>query len=147
VHGISRTILRALRITNAVDYPPHVIVAVAENFTPKHVLAHLANRQVFVAVVDGNVVGTASLHGRVVRSVYVDPDHQGTGIGGKLMDAVEELAKSQSTDWLSVPSSITAQEFYRRRGFVFVRYEHHGDERTIVMKKHIVIPNAPDGCA
>ena len=133
--GISRTILRAIRITNAVDYPPHVIAAVAENFTPQHVLVHLANRQVFVAVVDSSVVGTASLHGRVVRSVYVDPDHQGTGIGGKLMDAVEELARNQSIDGVSVPSSITAQEFYRRRGFVVVRNEHHGDERTIVMKK------------
>jgi GNAT superfamily N-acetyltransferase len=94
-----------------------------------------SKRQVFVAVVDSSVVGTASLHGRVVRSVYVDPDHQGTGIGGKLMEAVEELARNQSIECVSVPSSITAQEFYRRRGFVFVRDEHHGDERTIVMKK------------
>jgi GNAT superfamily N-acetyltransferase len=134
VGGISRTILRAIRITNAVDYPPHLIAAVADNFTPERVLAQLAKRQVFVAVVD-SVVGTASLHGRVVRSVYVDPDHQGAGIGGKLMEAVEELARSQSIDGVSVPSSITVQEFYRRRGFVFVRDEHHGDERTIVMKK------------
>jgi GNAT superfamily N-acetyltransferase len=135
VEGLSRTILRAIRITNAVDYPPHLIAAVADNFTPERVLVQLAKRQVFVAVVDSSVVGTASLHGRVVRSVYVDPDHQGTGIGGKLMEAVEELARSQSIDGVSVPSSITAQEFYRRRGFVFVRDEHHGDERTIVMKK------------
>src|SRR5262245_57104122 len=92
---ISRTILRAIRITNAVDYPAKVIDAVAENFTPQHVLAHLANRQVLVAVVDSSVVGTASLHGQVVRSVYVDPNHQGAGIGSKLMDAIEELARNQ----------------------------------------------------
>jgi hypothetical protein len=41
VKGISRTILRAIRITNAVDYPPRVIAAVADNFTPEHVLAQL----------------------------------------------------------------------------------------------------------
>ncbi len=133
--GISRAIVRAIQITNAADYPPHVIAAVVENFTPAHVLAHLASRQVFVAIVDGSVVGAASLHGRTVRSVYVYPDHQGTGIGTMLMDAVEELARSQSIDRVSVPSSISAQEFYRRRGFTFVRDEHHGDERTIVMEK------------
>ena len=136
--GISRIILRALRVTNAADYPPHVIDAVAQNFTPKQVSAQLANRQAFVAVVDGQVVGTASLHGQVVRSVYVDPDHQKCGIGGKLMDAVEQLARDQSIGALGVPSSISAQEFYRRRGFVFVREEFHRDERTIVMKKVLV---------
>jgi GNAT superfamily N-acetyltransferase len=136
---ISRTILRAIQITNAVDYPPHVIAAVVGHFTPQHVLAHLANRQVFVAVVDGKIVGTASLHGRVVRSVYVDPDNQGTGIGGKLMEAVEGLARSQSVHLLSVPSSITAQTFYSKRGFVFVRNEHQGDERTIVMEKGLAL--------
>jgi len=132
---ISRIILRALRITNAADYPPHVIDAVALSFTPKQVSAQLATRQVFVAIVDGQVVGTASLHGQVVRSVYVDPDHQKCGIGGKLMDAVEQLARDQSIGTLGVPSSITAQGFYHRRGFLFVREEVHGDERTVVMKK------------
>jgi GNAT superfamily N-acetyltransferase len=134
---ISRTIVRAIRLTNAADYPPHVIAAVTGNFTPRHVLAHLANRHVFVAVVEGQIVGTASLQDRVVRSVYVDPDHQGTGIGRKLMDAVEELARYQSIASVAVPSSITAQGFYRKRGFIFVREEQHGDERTIVMKKDL----------
>src|SRR5262245_25398398 len=94
-NGISRTILRALQITNAVDYPPHVIAAVTENFTSTHISALLGARQFFVATLEGKVVGTASLHDRVVRSVYVDSDHQGSGIGDKLMDAVEQLARSQ----------------------------------------------------
>ena len=134
---ISQTILRALRITNAADYPPHVIAAAAENFTPQHVLAHMANRHIFVAIAGGDVVGTASLHGRVVRSVYVDPDHQRVGIGAELMGAVEGFARSQSLDTLSVPSSVTAQEFYRKLGFTFVRDEFHGDERTIIMNKNL----------
>jgi hypothetical protein len=54
------------------------------------------------------------------------------------MDAVEQLARDQSIGALGVPSSISAQEFYRRRGFVFVREEFHRDERTIVMKKVLV---------
>lgn len=135
--GISRTIVRAIQITNAVDYPPHVIAVVIEPFTPQHVLGHLTDRQVFVAVDNCKIVGTASLDGRVIRSVYVDPNNQGTGIGGKLMDAVEGLARHQHLDSVSVSSSITAQEFYRRRGFVFLRDEYHGDEHMIIMKKYL----------
>jgi hypothetical protein len=67
--AISRTIIRALRQTNAQDYPPQVIAAVAENFSPEHVRTQIATRQAYVALVDGVVIGTASLHGRVVRSV------------------------------------------------------------------------------
>jgi GNAT superfamily N-acetyltransferase len=135
--AISRTILRALRDTNAQDYPPNVIAAVAENFLPDKVTSQLAARQAYVAVAGGVVVGTASLHGQVVRSVYVDPHHQGKGVGARLMDTVELLARKQFVDTLSVPSSITAQGFYQRRGYVVVREELHGDERTIIMKKDL----------
>jgi GNAT superfamily N-acetyltransferase len=135
--AISRTIIRALRETNAQDYPPHVIAAVAENFSPEHVATQIAARQAYVAVIDGVVIGTASLHGHVVRSVYVDPHHQGKGVGARLMDTVELLARRQAVDTLSVPSSITAQAFYQHIGYLVVREEFHGDERTIIMKKKL----------
>lgn len=130
-------ILRALRETNGRDYPPHVIAAVAENFSPEKVAAQLTTRQAYVAVIDGAVVGTASLNGSVLRSVYVDPAHQGKGIGAQLMDVLEGLARSQSVAILSVPSSITAEGFYQKRGFVSIRDEFHGDERTIIMRKDV----------
>jgi N-acetylglutamate synthase-like GNAT family acetyltransferase len=132
---ISRLIVSALHRTNARDYPAHVISAVAANFSPERVAAQLATRQAYVAVIDGAVVGTASLDGSVVRSVYVDPAYQGNGIGARLMDLLEALACEQSVTTLSVPSSITAEGFYRKRGFVSVRDHLHGDERTIIMKK------------
>jgi GNAT superfamily N-acetyltransferase len=137
---ISRVIVRALRETNGRDYPAHVITAIAENFSPQRVREKLASRRAYVAVVDGTVVGTGSLDGRVIRSVYVEPTYQGKGIGTQLMYVLEGLAREQGESNLSVPSSITAEGFYRKLGFVFVRDEFHGDERTIVMKKDIEHP-------
>jgi GNAT superfamily N-acetyltransferase len=101
------------------------------------VAAQIAVWQAYVAVIDGVVVGTASLQGRVVRSVYVDPNHQREGVGARLMDTVEQLARNQNVDTISVPSSITAQAFYQHRGHMVVREEFHGDERTIIMKKNL----------
>jgi GNAT superfamily N-acetyltransferase len=140
---ISRVIVRTLHETNGRDYPGHVIVAVAENFSQERVAEKLATRRVYVAIVDGAVVGTASLDGRVIRSVYVDPTYQGKGIGARLMDVLEGLAREQAVSTLSVPSSITAEGFYRKLGFVFVRDEFHGDERTIIMKKDIGHASSP----
>jgi GNAT superfamily N-acetyltransferase len=135
--GISRVIVRALRETNSRDYPPHVITAVAENFSPERVAVLLMTRQVYVALIDGAIVGTASLDGSAVRSVYVDPVYQRKGVGTRLMDILESAAKEQSIAILGVPSSITAESFYRKRGYAFVRNEFHGEEHTIIMRKEI----------
>ncbi|HLK83724.1 MAG TPA: GNAT family N-acetyltransferase [Xanthobacteraceae bacterium] len=56
----------------------------------------MTTRPAYVAVVDGAVVGAASLNGSVIRSIYVDPAHQGKGIGAQLMDVSEGLAREQS---------------------------------------------------
>lgn len=136
--AISSAIIRALRETNARDYPPHVIEAVVANFSTENVARQIEARRAYVAVIDGVVVGTASLDVRVVRSVYVAPSHQGTGVGSRLMDTIEHLAREQSFDALSVPSSTTAQLFYERRGYVSVREQFHGDEKTIIMRKSLL---------
>jgi GNAT superfamily N-acetyltransferase len=91
----------------------------------------------FVAIVNGRVVGTGSLNGQTVSSVYVHPDHQGRGIATKLMDAVENVASAQSLGMLSVQSSVTAKPFYAKRGFKIVREGFFGEEPTILMSKDI----------
>jgi GNAT superfamily N-acetyltransferase len=134
--GISRVVTRALRITNAADYAPDIIDRIAVNFTPERVTTRMAGRLVLVALRNGDIIGTASLDGDVVRTVFIDPDHQGAGIGATLMHEVEMRALQASITALTVPSSITAQSFYTRLGYAPVREEFHGDERTIIMSRH-----------
>ena len=90
---ISAVILRALRETNAKDYTDEIIARVEQGFNPDAVLALMAKRTVFVATIGNRVVGTASLDGRVVRTVFVAPDVQARGIGKLLMAEVERVAR------------------------------------------------------
>jgi N-acetylglutamate synthase-like GNAT family acetyltransferase len=136
--GISRVVIRALRETNAKDYPPEVISALVSNFSPEKVAFLIANRQVYIAIAHRIIIGTASLHGSVVRTVFVDPDHR-KGIGAKLMDVIESLARASSITRLSLRSSLTAHEFYKKLGYVPVREELHGQERTIIMEKQLAL--------
>jgi N-acetylglutamate synthase-like GNAT family acetyltransferase len=87
-----------------------------------------------VAIVTGRVVGTGSLNGQTVTSVYV---HKGRGMASQLMDAVENAAKAQSHQMLSVQSSVTAKAFHAKRGFKIVREGFFGEEPTISMSKDI----------
>ena len=137
--AVYEIVLRALRETNARDYPASVIDRLVLTL-PKGVASKLEEWQAYVAVVDRQIVGTGSLNGKTVRAVFVHPDYQGHGIGTKLMDAVENAANVQSVNTLSVQSSITAQPFYAKRCFKVVRETFYGEERTIVMSKDISSP-------
>jgi GNAT superfamily N-acetyltransferase len=132
---ISQVVLDALRATNAKDYTPEIIARVAGSFSPEGIAALMARRDVFVALEGSQIVGTASLDGKVVRTVFVAPDCQRKGIGIALMGEIERLARERGITELTVPSSVTAENFYAKLGFRAVRVSYHGDERTIIMER------------
>lgn len=137
VEEISAVVLRCLRETNAQYYSADILAAVVESFSPEKIAARLIDRMVLVAIVERSIIGTASLHGSWVRSVFVRPDRQGLGIGTRLMKAIEDYAEARAIDQLFVPSSINAEEFYRGLGFTNLRDEFHGQERVVVMIKSL----------
>lgn len=132
--AISRVVIGALRETNARDYMPAIIEQVEQSFSPQAILRLLTQRQVYVATIDDHIVATASLDQDVVRSVFVNPSHQGQGIGQQVMAMIQSAAVSGGVKLLRVPSSITAEGFYASLGFKKVRDEFHGAERTIIME-------------
>jgi GNAT superfamily N-acetyltransferase len=137
--AVYEVVLRAVRETNARDYPASVIDRLAASL-PEKVASKLEEQRAYVAIVDGRIVGTGSLDGQTVSSVFVHPDYQGRGVGAKLMDAIETAANAQSGSALTLQSSITAQAFYAKRGFRVVREAFCGEERTIHMSKDIPSP-------
>lgn len=135
--GISEVIQSALRESNAKDYSPAVIDRVVANFAPQNVSELMSARLVFVAFIEAKIVGTASLDKDIVRTVFVAPDVQNRGVGRQLMKRVEKVAIENGLSTIFVPSSITAEAFYRGLGFHALRDEFHGEERTIIMQRHL----------
>ena len=132
---ISKLVRDTIRVSNVQDYPASVIQRVAEGFSAGTIQGFLKRRVVPVACRDDTIVGTASLDGEVVRTVFVSPEVQGEGVGRRLMDAVEAIAGQTGIVTLHVPASLTATLFYARLGYREVREVFHGEERTVVMEK------------
>jgi N-acetylglutamate synthase-like GNAT family acetyltransferase len=136
-HEISAVILSALRETNAKDYAREIIERIEHSFGPSSVVELIGKRTVFVAAIGSRVVGTASLDGSIVRTVFVAPDVQAQGIGKLLMAEIERTARERNIAKLAVPSSISAETFYVRLGFRAVRDSYYGEERTIIMERSL----------
>ncbi|MDO7900512.1 N-acetyltransferase family protein [Pseudomonas sp. K1(2024)] len=143
--AISSVVVAALRISNSQDYPPEVIGNVEQHFSASAIKKLIVARRVFVAQDDGQLVGTASLDGSVVRTVFVAPHVQGCGVGHRLMTHVHNTAVQNGISRLQVPSSITAEGFYARLGYQRLREVMHGAERTIVMEIRLddTLPDQP----
>lgn len=79
------------------------------------------NARHLVALKSGSILGYVRLeqHGTEaqVRHLCVDPDQQGCGLGGELLDAVIAKAKEQGAELIFLNARFTAQGLYRSRGF------------------------------
>lgn len=96
-----------------------------------HMIDHSGNEQLFVAELDGEIVGTfqilfnRTLTGRgslsmILEAVQTRPDMRGRGIGAKMIDYAMEEAKRRDCRLVQLTSNIArtdAHRFYERLGF------------------------------
>jgi len=112
--------------------------AIRERYTPegfadvtpdeKRVMQRFDEGALWVAEIDGKVVGTVSLstepEGLYVRSMAISPAFQGHGIGHKLLDALHEHAATTGISRIflyTLPFQLGARELYEKHGYSWVR--------------------------
>ena len=79
----------------------------------------ISSNEFLVAEEDGAIVGFGELNqsGGEIAGLYVSPDVAGSGVGQKLLDALEERARAFGLESLNLTSSLNAVSFYERAGF------------------------------
>jgi putative acetyltransferase len=108
----------SIRTLCAKDYTQEQIDAWAGWKSPEKYRAAMAAGEIFfVAEVDGRVVGFAVLHGDEVKAVYIHPDYVGSGLGRRLLDAVEAEARTCGVELLQLTSTLTSVGFYKACGY------------------------------
>jgi putative acetyltransferase len=79
----------------------------------------LAGQLTLIATLQNSPVGFASLKGPDhIDMLYVHPSVAGQGVASILCDALEKLAGSRGAKSLIVDASDTAQDFFKKRGYV-----------------------------
>lgn len=79
--------------------------------------ARIGQDDVWVADVDGRVVGYARFTATWLDDLYVTPEYAGAGVGSALLDLVKSLRPEGFGLWVFEVNE-PARAFYLRRGFV-----------------------------
>ncbi len=121
----------ALINENSKDYPDFVISYMVSVFTPAKML-EISKERIFIVpeiIIDGKkkVVGTATLIGNYVGSVFIHSSYIHKGIGKRLMHEIEKIARDQGHRKIELWASLTALVFYRKLGYKIGRKRDTGN--------------------
>jgi GNAT superfamily N-acetyltransferase len=94
----------------------------------------IANGQVIVAELDGEIAGFAAVVGGELDGLFVEPDLWGQGIGRTLVDAATREARRRGLA-LSVIANPRARRFYEHCGFTLEREEQTRFGPALRMRK------------
>jgi GNAT superfamily N-acetyltransferase len=133
--SLSGLIRRTIRVSNSKDYDQRSIDMLCAIFEPEPVTERIENELILLCFLGVDLIGTVGLRGDYLRSMFVQPIHQGQGLGKVLVARIEEEARKKAMPEILVHSSLTAREFYSRLGYEFVELQSYPEGQFVLMKK------------
>lgn len=130
---LSRLIIKALAEVNSRDYPESSIRFLCGRYSPGLLVEKSREMEMYMAVEGGKILGTASLLGNTIRTVFVDTKSHKEGIGTALIKHLEDVARKKGYESIEVPSTITAQGFYEKLGYKKIGDNHEENVGTLIL--------------
>lgn len=122
----SAVIQRALRVSNAPDYPPEIIREMIELYSAANLTEQAENEHLYVLLDGERLVGCGGIApymGRrsesILVTIFILPECQGRGWGKALMRTLEDDAYFRRAERVVIHSSITARDFYLGLGYQY----------------------------
>src|SRR5689334_5340460 len=101
--------------------PPTMPAADARAWASQLTLAGMERKlrelEVWVAEMEGTVVGWGAIRGDCLEGLYAAPEFAGQGIGAGLLVRLEGLIRDRGFPSVHAEASTNAREFYLRRGY------------------------------
>lgn len=130
--------IETIRSSNSVDYTCQEIDAWIASRCLEHMKWLVDHEHVWVAADSSNkIFGFGTLKGNSVLQLFVAPQYQRRGIGSAIFTALEETGINNGFSEIVTESTITAVQFYKRKGFQEVTRKKWGDAQmeVVLMRK------------
>ena len=141
--AVARLHRETIRHINSNDYPEDIIKVWSGRVTAKKHRDPMKIGKKWVAVLSRKIVGFVnhSLKGEF-WGLYVHKDHQGEGIGSKLLQTAEDSLKKMGVRNIQIVASVSAKKFYERKGYKVIKKQPHLMENkkmvSYLMEKRII---------
>jgi GNAT superfamily N-acetyltransferase len=130
----SEVIVRCLMEVNIRDYGEEHIARMLPTFAPNNLATWFHGAETFVMTYANDVVGTGTLRGNEIQTVFVDPSNHGMGYGKRLMRHLENAARDRGVSEITLRSSLTSKGFYES-----LEYQAQGDTYGAVGGQMVVM--------
>jgi putative acetyltransferase len=101
--------------------PPKMPAAEAQAWAARLTLSGMERKlrelEVWVAELNGAVVGWGAIRGDRLEGLYAAPEFAGQGVGTGLLDRLEGLMRDREFPSVRAEASSNARDFYLRRGY------------------------------
>ena len=132
--AVSALICETMQISNSRDYPPELL----RGIPPEKVIERSRWTHFYVVEDGGEIVGCGAIGPYWDRedessffTIFVRPDHQGQGIGRRIVETLEADEFALRAKRIEIPASITGLPFYRKMGYTFKPGHEEPDEELI----------------
>ncbi|MFH1520752.1 MAG: GNAT family N-acetyltransferase [Candidatus Micrarchaeota archaeon] len=119
---VARLIRTTLCKVNAKYYPKSTIHNLIKNYSAKILVDKSKTRSMFVAMLKNKIVGTVQLtDDGWICAMVIRLGHQNQGIGTRLLEKVDCIARKKKFDALRAHVAINSIGFYKKLGFRIVK--------------------------
>lgn len=132
-------ICHTLRTTNIEDEPQKDIESYVAETTPESIQYKAEKTSFYVFKLNDQLIATGAIgpyYGSETEScffsIFVSPDYQKLGIGKLIMDTLEDDYYYHRAKRLIIPASITAVQFYRKRGYDYINQNSTPDHEGLI---------------
>ncbi|MBD3388622.1 MAG: GNAT family N-acetyltransferase [Candidatus Altiarchaeales archaeon] len=114
----SDMIRKTQREVNSRYYSRSVIERLCKTMTPGKMKEYSEERIFYVAVDGEKIVGTVTLaEDNHIGTLFVHPRYHNMGVGRKLMEKIEEVARKRGVKRMRLSAAVNAVGFYKRIGY------------------------------
>lgn len=132
---------KTIRELNKNDYPKVFLQFLINENSTKGIIKKMKKRDMFCAWEGDILLGTVDLTGDKIGGLFIKSSAIGKGIGTKLMDFIENYARSKNIRQVRLYSTKFAFNFYKKRGYKLAKSGYwviaKSKSKDRVMKKRL----------
>ena len=103
-------------------YPSGAVQFFLDLHSETRVEGVMSYEEIYLAVVQGNIIGTGSIRKNEICRLFILPEYQGKGYGSRLMELLETRI-FENYPKVHVDASFPAESMYLKRGYQIISYE------------------------